>query len=287
MRALLPSQTRLDLTLRRDFDLEAAIYARLSADFHEQLEEAEAARRKAELALHAERRGRTASAGGSTSQCDEEGASAEQALVPMLANLCGPHRTGARGSAVEGGLRLSVSTPLITPALPSPGSEAAQTDRSPVARALTVACAHDWDDIGLGSLRESHPPTNAAEQCDVRSECTFASQDARQVLAVLDARLGRLEQLRSPSSSTGNHASTEELAHTIERLQDLRQRMSRVAGTVAEVLTNCARLAEAHHPNLWQGTAGQLAMSEELRSTRRLAHRLRLAVASGTDYVDL
>ncbi|KAL1520451.1 hypothetical protein AB1Y20_022032 [Prymnesium parvum] len=176
-------QTRLDLTLRRDFDLEAAIYARLSADFHEQLEEAEAARRKAELALHAERRGRTASAGGSASQCDEEGASAEQALVPMLANLCDPHRTGARGSAVEGGLRLSVSTPLITPAIPSPGSEAAYTDRSPVARALTVACAHDWDDIGLGSLRDSHPPTNTAEQCDVRSECTFASQDARQVLA--------------------------------------------------------------------------------------------------------
>ena len=63
-----------------------------------------------------------------------------------------------------------------------------------------------------------------------------------------------------------------------ESLHALCERMGHVSAAVAHVLSKCAELTEAQHPDLWQGTATQLALSEQLRTTRRLVHRLGLAL---------
>ena len=57
-------------------------------------------------------------------------------------------------------------------------------------------------------------------------------------------------------------------------LKALRTSIAGTVGGLSELLATCVELAETANPDLWQGTAEQLVLSEQIRAAQRLVHEL-------------
>lgn len=148
-----------------------------------------------------------------------------------------------------------------------------------------MADLDDWGDLGLGSLQESmrgSPRSSPGEGSATDeltfggSECVLALKEAEKVLKLIESRRARIEQVQPIVISTARRASSNMLVHDAESVRTLTRRIEDIVTAVAEVLSSCAEMTKAQHPDLWQGTPDQLALSVELRNARRLVHRLKL-----------
>ena len=57
-------------------------------------------------------------------------------------------------------------------------------------------------------------------------------------------------------------------------LQAMRTAVTGALGGFSELIATCVELAETQHPDLWQGTAEQLTLTEQIRASQRLVHML-------------
>ena len=97
---------------------------------------------------------------------------------------------------------------------------------------------------------------------------------------MLEQRLERLRELqprRVPSA-----ARAEAIVGDSSALAKLSEAVAGMTADMANVLSRCAELTEAQH-DMWKQTPEQLALTEQMRSVRRLAHRLKLAVEGHAD----
>ena len=102
----------------------------------------------------------------------------------------------------------------------------------------------------------------------LRSERTSSAEEAR-------AATGKAG-IPMPSVLAGQLASgrtkDEKAKADRKALQALRLAMSGALGGMTELLASVVELCETQHPELWQNSAEQLLLNEQLRASQRLVH---------------
>lgn len=116
----------------------------------------------------------------------------------------------------------------------------------------------------------------------VEKECGFAVAEIAQIRAHLERRRKRAQAatgkagIPMPSVLAGQLASgrtNDERAKADRKaLQGLRLAMSGALGGMTELLASVVELCETQHPELWQNSAEQLLLNEQLRASQRLVH---------------
>ena len=113
----------------------------------------------------------------------------------------------------------------------------------------------------------------------VERECGGAIAE----LAAYRAQLERRELRARAAAARGGLASARGLdGRTPEQraqgdrkaLHAMRITMAGALGGFSELLATCVELCETSHPDLWQGTAEQLVLTEQIRASQRLVHML-------------
>ena len=176
--------------------------------------------------------------------------------------------------------------------------EAAERDREALREQLqalqattttTLAAPAAKDDSAGGGPRRLASGAGTAAGLSLEATLSAAAVEVGGLTAELEARRGRLEVLglaEQPAAAGGGgtggggSAANGATAAGAEALLDARRcalhalhtHAVGLLGALGGALSVGVERLEAAHRDLWQGTAAQLAMVEQLRATRRLCH---------------
>jgi hypothetical protein len=115
----------------------------------------------------------------------------------------------------------------------------------------------------------------------VERECAAAIAELSGYRTQLERRKARLRAANARTMPAGFGSSrtserTEEQCCAADRraLNAMRTSLAASLGGMGELLASCVELSETSHPELWQGTAEQQLLTEQIRQSQRLVHML-------------
>jgi len=270
-------QAQLDARSQATYEMEAAIEARVRADFEERLRsieiarrEAEVARQKAELAL--DRRAESEK----TAKDKAESSSAELSRLTKMEEAAAKT---ARASHDSRAAIIATADSLATEVV------RARRERDEALNQLEMLTSH-----GLGLNSGASSATDAEAKLGegaspVEREIVGGLAELSVLRAQVERRKVRARAAAAravPSgmgsslmSSSGGFVAAEQRVATDRRsITQLRTSIAALLGGLGELLAGCVELGETQHPDLWQGTAEQLALVDQIRAAHRLVHML-------------
>ena len=282
-------QAQLDEKVQTSHELEASIYAKLHAEYAGRLRELEQGRREAEVA---KQRAEIAYDKREGAQKTAEAAAA--AAVADLRDLQSKSETHVKTSRASHDSRAAI---IATADSLAEEVVRARRDRDEAIMQLELLSsqmgrpAHASAVGGSGAAGGTTgsergggvPGFEVPEGASaVERECGFAAAEIAGYRTHLEKRKMRaraatakagMPSLGGASSSRGGSEEQRALADR-KALQSMRMSISSSLGSMGELLASVVELCETQHPELWQGNAEQLLLTEQLRASQRLVHML-------------